>query len=204
MQQQCVWLIGDLSRLIPDVGTPLRASLMDVRIAASAEDFLAKYSNPLGCCVICINELPGMSGIELLSKLASMRSSCVVILTSSNPSCEMAIDAFRGGAFDFILCPVKLLNLFERVQAGLKKAQSLEEQAGMRAQATLRYQSLTPRERDVLTLVVSGDSNKAVGARLNISEKTVETHRARSMRKLGAESYFALLGIMKLIETTKW
>ncbi len=101
-----------------------------------------------------------------------------------------------------MLCPVKPLNLFERVQDGLKKARDLEEEAKMIAQATLRYQSLTPRERDVLALVVSGDSNRVVGARLNISEKTVETHRARSMRKLGAENYPALTRIMKLIETS--
>ena len=151
-------------------------------------DFLAKYdpNNP-GCLILDVR-MPEMSGLEVQQHLNKSGSMLPVILMTGHGDIPMAVQAMKDGAFDFLQKPFRDQDLIDRLNAALK--QDIENRATIEKHADLkrRAESLTPREKEVMALVVDGHANKVIAIDLGLSERTVEIHRANVMEKMGARS----------------
>ena len=155
---------------------------------ARPKDFLSKFDpNQPGCLVLDVR-MPEMSGLEVQQHLNRAGSLLPVILVTGHGDIPMAVQAMKDGAFDFLQKPFRDQDLLDRIIAALK--QDAENRAAVEKHADLRKRSdsLTPREREVMALVVDGKANKVIAIDLGLSERTVEIHRANVMEKMGARS----------------
>jgi FixJ family two-component response regulator len=155
---------------------------------AKPGEFLAKYDpNQPGCLVLDVR-MPEMSGLEVQQHLNKAGSMLPVILVSGHGDIPMAVQAMKDGAFDFLQKPFRDQELIDRINGALKLDAQNRESVDRLADLTSRQESLTPREREVLGLVVDGKANKVIAIDLGLSERTVEIHRANVMEKMGARS----------------
>ncbi len=186
------------------VRSSLRLLLKSVGIAAqtapSAPDFLAHYESDQPGCLVLDVRMPGMSGLELQEQLNLRGAMIPVIFITGHGDIPMAVEAMQQGAFDFLQKPFRDQDLLDRVQKALEKDAQNREQLKQRDQIRTRYESLTPREREVLELVTQGKPNKVMAGDLGVSQRTVEIHRARVMEKMAANSLAQLVRMMMDLE----
>jgi two-component system response regulator FixJ len=169
----------------------------------SAREFLDKYDPAQPGCLVLDVRMPGMSGIELQETLNRQGAVIPVIFITGHGDVPMAVEAMQAGAFDFLQKPFRDQDLIDRIQRALEKDRASRAVLNERSLIQERLESLTPREREVLTLVTSGKPNKIMAADLGVSQRTVEIHRARVMEKMGASSLAQLVRmIMDLGENT--
>ena len=166
-------------------------------IHESAERFLAAYSGERPGCLLLDMQMPGMSGLELLRELKDRDSLLSVIMVTGHGDITLAVQAMKDGALDFIEKPVTALRILETVPLAVNWSLAEFGKRQTRAEKERRLSRLTERERQVLDRVVQGEINKKVAKGLGISEKTVEVHRARLMRKLNATSLADLIRIAR-------
>ena len=167
---------------------------------ASAQEFLASY-DPLqpGCLVLDVR-MPGMSGLELQQRLNLRGAVIPVIFITGHGDVPMAVEAMQQGAFDFLQKPFRDQDLMDRIQRALQKDRANRAELGQRSRIREQRETLTPREREVLTLVTSGKANKVMAADLGLSQRTIEIHRARVMEKMGASSLAHLVRMVLDLE----
>jgi FixJ family two-component response regulator len=159
----------------------------------SAREFLDKYDPAQPGCLVLDVRMPGMSGIELQETLNRQGAVIPVIFITGHGDVPMAVEAMQAGAFDFLQKPFRDQDLIDRIQRALEKDRASRAALTERSLIRERLESLTPREREVLTLVTSGKPNKIMAADLGVSQRTVEIHRARVMEKMGATSLAQLV-----------
>lgn len=151
-------------------------------------EFLAKYdANQPGCLVLDVR-MPEMSGLEVQQYLNRSGSMLPVILITGHGDIPMAVQAMKDGAFDFLQKPFRDQELLDRINGALKLDAENRASVDRLADLKQRSESLTPREREVMALVVDGKANKVIAIDLGLSERTVEIHRANVMEKMGARS----------------
>ncbi|HKQ12701.1 MAG TPA: response regulator transcription factor [Steroidobacteraceae bacterium] len=155
---------------------------------AKASEFLAKHDPGQPSCLVLDVRMPEMSGLEVQQYLNKAGSMLPVILVSGHGDIPMAVQAMKDGAFDFLQKPFRDQELLDRINGALKLDAQNRESVDRLADLKAREQSLTPREREVLVLVVDGKANKVIAIDLGLSERTVEIHRANVMEKMGARS----------------
>lgn len=155
---------------------------------ASGEEFLEHYSSDRPGCLILDLRMPGMSGLELQEKLIERGSVLPVIFITAHGDVPTAVDAVKGGAIDFIQKPFRDEDLIEKIEHALRQNASALERSAKLGDVAGRIEALTPRELEVMEIVVEGKTNKAIAAELGLSERTIEIHRARVMRKMKADS----------------
>ena len=160
---------------------------------ASAQHFLDSYEPEQRGCLITDIRMPGMSGLELQEWLSSIGRQIPVIVLTGFGDVPAAVRALKGGAIDFVEKPFNPQALLDLVQLAIVRDAELREQAAREAERDKRLALLTPREHEVLALVVAGKANKVIAADLAISERTVELHRGHIMKKTGARSLPELL-----------
>jgi FixJ family two-component response regulator len=155
---------------------------------ASAGEFLEHPRTMMPSCLVLDISLPDLNGLELQKLIASDRTDMPIIFITGHGDVPMTVQAMKGGAVEFLTKPFDDEVLLNAIRHAIKRSTSvLDDQAEL---TTLRcnYESLTPREQDVLRLVVAGMLNKQIGLKLGISEITVKAHRGKMMRKMKAES----------------
>ena len=155
---------------------------------AKPGEFLAKYDPNQPACLVLDVRMPEMSGLEVQQHLNKAGSMLPVILVSGHGDIPMAVQAMKDGAFDFLQKPFRDQELIDRINGALKLDAQNRESVDRLADLKSRQESLTPREREVLALVVDGKANKVIAIDLGLSERTVEIHRANVMEKMGARS----------------
>jgi FixJ family two-component response regulator len=179
------------------VRSSLRLLLKSVGLApdslGSAREFLEKYAPAQPGCVVLDVRMPGMSGLELQEQLNRQGAIIPVIFITGHGDVPMAVEAMQAGAFDFLQKPFRDQDLIDRIQKALEKDRANRTVLNERALIRERFESLTPREREVLTMVSSGKPNKVMAADLGVSQRTVEIHRARVMEKMGVSSLAQLV-----------
>jgi two-component system, chemotaxis family, CheB/CheR fusion protein len=159
-----------------------------VKAYASALAFLESHRPEDRGCVITDVRMPGMNGLEMLASLVTAGSKLPAIIITGQGDIAMAVQAIRAGAADFIEKPVDPDVLLASIRRALQQTSDPAERSAVQAAAAMRIAALTKREREVMALVVAGHSNKEISARLGINQRTVETHRAAVMTKLGVRS----------------
>ena len=155
---------------------------------ASAKEFLAAYDAAQPGCLVLDIRMPGMSGLELQGKLNERHSILPIIFITGHGDVPMAVEAMQAGAVDFIQKPFRDQDLLDRINQALDKDAGSRRMLAERNMIRKRLDSLTPREHEVLDLVVAGKANKVIAGDLNLSQRTVEIHRARVMEKMEAHS----------------
>ena len=189
------------------VRSSLRLLLKSVGIPAvafgSARDFLAAYDPELPGCVVLDVRMPGMSGLELQDELNRRGAIIPVIFITGHGDIPMAVEAMQHGAFDFLQKPFRDQDLIDRVQRALATDAGNRKALDEGQQIAERFESLTPREREVLALVTQGKANKVMAGDLGVSQRTVEIHRARVMEKMGANSLAQLVRMMINLERSR-
>lgn len=161
---------------------------LPVRTFASARAFLDAYEPDQQGCVVLDIRMPGISGFELQKRLAARSDELPVIFITGHGDVHMAVNAMKAGAYDFIEKPIDDQLLLDTVQKAVEKSAKATRDHAHEAEIQRRQDLLTVREREVLDLILTGEPNKRIAARLEISEKTVEAHRAKVMEKMQAKS----------------
>ena len=177
---------GSLRLLLKSVGL-IPAAL------GSAREFLQKYDPAQPGCLVLDVRMPEMSGLELQEQLNFLGAVIPVIFITGHGDVPMAVEAMQAGAFDFLQKPFRDQDLIDRIQRALEKDRTNRAVLAERTAIRQRLESLTPREREVLTMVAGGKPNKIMAADLGVSQRTVEIHRARVMEKMGATSLAQLV-----------
>ena len=164
-----------------------------VRAFMNAEEFLSGINEETPNCVLLDVHMPGRSGIDILKTLNGEKFPAPIFIISGQGDIPMAVEAIKHGAYDFIEKPFDVESIISRVREAVNKA----AQGAVGANFTFPgAETLTPRERQVLTEITAGSSNKEAGRNLKISPRTVEVHRARIMEKLGARNAADLVRIV--------
>ncbi|MEO8438751.1 MAG: response regulator [Spartobacteria bacterium] len=160
----------------------------ETRAFATAREFLAEYRAGEIACLILDVAMPELDGIALQRRLIQLGVGVAIVFLTGHGDIPTSVQAIKSGAVDFLTKPVNDADLLRAVRTALKLAATRHmEQAGIEALAARRA-TLTPREREVMVLVVAGKLNKQIAADLGAAEQTIKIHRGRVMRKMGVES----------------
>jgi two-component system, LuxR family, response regulator FixJ len=158
-----------------------------------AREFLDNYKPEDAGCLVLDIRMPDMSGLELQQRLNRAGSMLPVIFITGHGDVPMAVQAMKEGAFEFMQKPFRDQDLLDRINHALQQDAENRKNVALRATVLKRLESLTPREREVMQLVVNGEANKVIAIDLGLSERTIEIHRAKVMEKMGAKSVAQLV-----------
>ena len=195
-RQPIVFVVDDDEAVRSALKLLLKSVGLTATALPTAQQFLSTY-DPLqpGCLVLDVR-MPGMSGLELQEQLNLKGAVIPVIFITGHGDVPMAVEAMQQGAFDFLQKPFRDQDLIDRIQKALSKDKQNRAELGERSRNRERFESLTPREREVLALVASGKPNKVMAGDLGLSQRTVEIHRARVMEKMGVSSVAQLVRVV--------
>jgi len=171
----------------------VRAGGHEVRGYPSAVEFLAAAVGTTPGCVLVDLHMPGPSGLDLQQALAKAEHPLPVIFLTGHGDIPISVQAMRGGAEDFLTKPVKKDRLFAAIERALARDAQERAQRARRRELRARFDTLTPREREVLAHVVTGQLNKQIAGDLDASERTIKAHRANLMAKLEIHSVAELV-----------
>jgi len=191
-----VFVVDDDEAVRDSLALLLRSVELAVETFGSANQFLDSYDPAAPGCLILDVRLPGMSGLELQQKLADDGADLPIVFITGHGDVPMAVRAMRRGAVDFLQKPFSNQDLLDRVQQALTEQSHRRRQSESKAEIAQRIQSLTPRENEVMELIVEGLPNKVIANRLGMSQRTVEVHRASVMRKMQADSVAQLVHLV--------
>jgi two-component system response regulator FixJ len=167
-----------------------------------ADAFLEDYSNDMAGCLVLDIRMPGMNGMELQRQLNARNSILPIIFVTGHGDVPLAVDAMQRGAVDFVQKPYREEELLGNIQQAI--ASDAENRADLEEKYKIRgkLSDLTPRESQVMVLMIEGKANKVIAYDLDISQRTVEIHRARVMEKMGVRSLAHLVRMVMAAEKT--
>ena len=183
-----VLVIDDDPDVRASVGRLLRSLGLDVHLFASISDFL-KSDPPDGpTCLVLDVRLPGQSGLDLQRELATVNRELPIIFITGHGDIPMSVQAMKGGAIEFLTKPFRDQQLLDAIQLGLSRDRARRENQKAVAALRERFESLSPREREIMVQVAHGRLSKQIAGDIGIAEATVKVHRSRLMHKMKARS----------------
>jgi FixJ family two-component response regulator len=191
-----VFVVDDDSAIRSSIGRLIKSAGLRSKMCRSAHEFLTCYDPAQPGCVILDVRMPGMSGLKLQEFLASKKVPIPVIIITGFADVPMAVRAMRAGAANFIEKPFDPQVLLETVRRAIDKDAEYRRNQSKIEEINVRISRLTPRERQVMELVVDGKPNKVIASDLGLSQKTVEFHRAHVMTKTGVLSVAELVQLI--------
>jgi two-component system response regulator FixJ len=171
----------------------LEARGVRCRTFPTAEAFLASLKPKTPVCAVVDICLPGLTGLELQQELADRKIASALVVRTGHGNVAMAVEAMRAGAVHFIEKPLDPERLLDAIDEAVARRDEIAEQSAKRARTEARLERLTPREREVLSLLIEGHLNKVIAGRLGISTRTAEHHRAHIMAKMEAPTLSHLI-----------
>ena len=198
--QQMVYVVDDDLSARESLCWLLNTEGIATQAFASAEACLEHWSSDWSGCITVDIRMPGKSGLQLQEELNARHNLLPVIVLTGHADVPIAIRAMKLGAYDFLEKPYSDSELLNCVKTALELDRDINHAERERNQAEIAIANLTDREREVMCLVVEGNTNKAVAAQLGISEKTVEVHRSRVMEKTAARSLSDLVRICLMLK----
>jgi FixJ family two-component response regulator len=197
--QPLVFVVDDDASFREAVGRLIRSDGLQVKLLASASEFLVQDIPDAPCCLVLDIELPGMSGLDFQAELADANIQIPIVFITGRGSIPMSVRAMKAGAIEFLTKPFNDQALLDAIGAGIERDRRRHE--GDKSVSALRakFDTLTPREQEVMALVTVGMLNKQIAAQFAITEHTVKAHRGNVTRKLGARSVAELVRMADLL-----
>jgi FixJ family two-component response regulator len=194
-----VFLVDDDASVRTALSRALSMEGFCIRAWQSADEFLDEHDPETPGCLVTDVAMPGKSGLELQAELAARGCIRPIVFVTAHGSIPMTVQAMRAGAVTFLPKPVRLAELVQAVREAFEKDRMLRDARASRADVEARLTALTPREREVLELVVAGKMNKQIAAALGAAEKTIKVHRGRVMSKMQVRSVAELVTLTSQI-----
>ncbi|MBW8001352.1 MAG: response regulator transcription factor [Planctomycetes bacterium] len=188
-----VFVVDDDEAVRNGISQLIESVNLKVETFESAQQFLDSYDPVRPGCLLLDVRMPGMSGLKLQEKLAENNISIPIIFITGHGNVPMAAEAFKAGAVDFLEKPVGDQALLDRIQNAIAKDENDRKARIGREKIEQKLALLTAREQQVLSLVVTGMPNKTIAAELELSQRTIEAHRAAIMEKMQADSIAQLV-----------
>ena len=188
-----VYLVDDDDAVRDALGMLFKSIGLEFEAYASALEFLERYDGARHGCLVADIRMPGLSGLELQQRLNEQRAEIPIIFITGHGDVPMAVSAMKSGATDFIQKPFRDQDLIDRIHKALAQDRERRALRAQEGEIRARIASLTPRESEVMRRVVRGQANKVIAMDLGVSQRTVELHRARVMRKLKMRSLAELV-----------
>jgi FixJ family two-component response regulator len=194
--QPQVWILDGRAAGAQSMAKMLQAEGFVARTWASAEEFIAQPEPPVTGCLVANLSMADMTGLELLREIATREWPLPVIFLTPPNDITTAVRGMKAGAINCLPKPVQRADLLEAVREALSESRTVRVQRAAQLRVRHMLEGLTPREREVLDLAVTGLLVKQIAARLGTAEKTVKTHKGRLMRKMQVRSTLALVQLM--------
>ncbi len=188
-----VYIVEDDEAVRDSLALLLKAENYAVKTYASAEAFLKENVRALRGALVLDIRMPGMTGMELHKKLLALHCALPVIFVTGHGDVGMAVEAMKLGAIDFVQKPYREEELLAKIEEALKMDAEQNAALSQKEELKRRIESLTPREAEIMEMMVAGNANKVIAIDLDISQRTVEIHRSRVMQKMGTHSLAQLV-----------
>ncbi|MDQ1389145.1 MAG: hypothetical protein QOF56_2599 [Acidobacteriaceae bacterium] len=182
-----------IQRLVESVG-------LHVELFGSATEFMNSSHPDVASCLVLDIRLPGISGLDFQRELLKTKQEIPTIFITAHGDIQMTVRAMKAGAVEFLTKPFRDQDLLDAIQIALERDRSRRQREVEINRVRERFESLTPREREVFPLVVSGLPNKQVASEIGATEATVKVHRSQLMRKMGADSLPELVRMAQKID----
>ncbi len=198
-----IYVVDDDEAMCESIRWLIESVGLTVKTFLSAAEFLDFYTQNHVSCLILDVRMPNMSGLELQDQLKRRNIDIPVIFVTGHGDVPMAIRAMKAGAFEFLTKPFNDQDLLDSINKAIEHGETKRLKSAEIDEIRHRMERLTPRESEVMHLVVEGKLNKVIASELSISPKTVELHRAKIMEKMKAKSLAALVRMVLIVETVQ-
>jgi FixJ family two-component response regulator len=195
-----VYIVDDDQAVRDSLGMLMKSVGLASATFESAVDFLQSYDAKTHSCLVADIRMPEMSGLELQEALLQQQATIPVVFITGHGDVPMAVNAMKAGAADFLQKPFRDQDLLDKIYRALQSDKASRVSRLEAEETRKRIDTLTPREKEVMRMVVDGKANKIIAFDLGVSQRTVELHRARVMRKMGARSLAALVSLVGKLE----
>ncbi|WP_262028046.1 response regulator transcription factor [Microvirga sp. Mcv34] len=200
-EQSVVFVVDDDPKVRNSLENLLGSVGLEVRLFGSTLEFLNSPRPDVPACLVLDVRLPGLSGLDLQRELNRLSIDLPIIFVSGHADVPMTVRAMKAGAVEFLTKPYREQDLLDAIQVGFERDRVRRQELRSLSGLQQRFAALTPREHEVMDLVVSGLMNKQIAAHLQVSEITVKVHRAHVMRKMQARSLADLVRIADRLNT---
>jgi len=201
-EQAMVFVVDDDESVRESLESLIRSAGLRVAAFSSAREFLASPRDDVTSCLVLDLRLPGQNGLDLQKRMTELSIQIPIVFITGHGDIPTSVRAIKAGAVEFLTKPFRDQDLLDAIHQAIERHETVRQHQAEMAEMLHKYELLTPREREVMELVVSGLLNKQVAAELSVSNVTVKVHRRQVMQKMGAGSLAELVKMSEKLRTS--